>query len=120
MKRKMMLVLCAGLLATMAASARRMEAQAGPRRVEIDAKRFTYSPGEITLKKGEPVILVLKSEDVAHGLRIRELNINLKVKAGGTGEMQFTPDKTGDFVGHCSVFCGEGHGSMAIKLHVVN
>jgi cytochrome c oxidase subunit 2 len=119
MKRKMMLVLCAGLLA-IAASARRMEAQAAPRRVEIDAKRFTYSPGEITLKKGEPVILVVKSEDVAHGLRIRELNINLKVKAGGTAEVQVTPDKTGDFTAHCSVFCGEGHGGMAMKLHVVN
>lgn len=119
MQKKIMLMVCAGLLAT-AASAAKVEAQAAPRRVEIDAKRFSYSPGEITLKKGEPVILVLKSEDVAHGLRVRELNINLKTKAGGTAEMQLTPDKTGDFVGHCSVFCGEGHGTMAIKLHVVN
>jgi cytochrome c oxidase subunit II len=119
MKRKIMPVVCAGLLA-MAASAASVQAQAAPRRIEIDARRFSYSPGEITLKKGEPVILVLKSDDVAHGLRIRELNINLKTKAGGTAEMQFTPDKTGDFVGHCSVFCGEGHGSMAIKLHVVS
>lgn len=119
MKRKIILVVCAGLLGA-ATSTARIEAQTAPRRVEIDAKRFSYSPGEITLKKGEPVVLVLKSMDVAHGLRVRELNINLKTKAGGTAEMQFAPDKTGDFVGHCSVFCGEGHGTMAIKLHVVS
>ena len=33
-------------------------------------------------------------------------------------ELAFTPDKTGDFVGHCSVFCGSGHGSITLTLHV--
>lgn len=119
MTRKTRLMLCAAVLAV-TAWAPGVHAQAAPRRVEIDAKRFSYTPGEITLKKGETVILVLKSQDVAHGLRIREWNINLKTKAGGSAEVQFTPDKAGDFVGHCSVFCGEGHGTMAIKLHVVS
>lgn len=97
-----------------------LAAQATPRRLVIEAKRFDFGPGEITLKKGEPVILVLKSQDVDHGLRIRELNINLKVHAGSTAEVQLTPTEAGDFVGHCSVFCGSGHGSMALKVHVVN
>src|SRR5579864_2697344 len=39
-----------------------------PNRIEVTAKRFTYEPAEITLKKGQPVVLVLKSADVAHGL----------------------------------------------------
>ena len=97
-----------------------LNAQAAPRKIEIEAKRFSYDPSEITLKKGEPVVLVLKSEDVSHGLRVRELNLNMKVKAGGTTEFQFTPTQTGDFVAHCSVFCGSGHGSMTLKIHVVN
>jgi cytochrome c oxidase subunit 2 len=116
MKKKLMLGLCAGVLT--AALAPVMKAQS-PRRIEIDAKRFEYAPAEITLKKGEPVILVLKSMDVAHGLRVRELNLNLKTKAGGTAEVEITPEKTGDFIGHCSVFCGAHHGTMAIKVHVV-
>ena len=91
-----------------------------PRRIEITARRFAFDPGEITVKKGEPVVLVLKSADVAHGLRFRELDVNVKVAAGGTAEISFTPQKTGDFVGHCSVFCGSGHGSMTVKLHVVD
>jgi cytochrome c oxidase subunit II len=43
----------------------------------------------------------------------------MKVKAGETAEATFTPTKAGDFVGHCSVFCGSGHGSMVFTLHVV-
>jgi cytochrome c oxidase subunit 2 len=94
-------------------------AQSAPQRIEITAKRFQFTPGEITVKKGQPVVLVLKSADVSHGLRFRDFGINVQVKAGGTVEVKFTPNKTGDFVGHCSVFCGPGHGTMEIKLHVV-
>lgn len=96
------------------------KAEAAPQRIEITAKRFNFEPGEITLKKGHAVVLVLKSADVAHGIRIRDLNVDVKVGKGGTAEVQFTPDKTGDFIGHCSVFCGSGHGSMIFKVHVVD
>ncbi|MGB6689844.1 MAG: cupredoxin domain-containing protein [Terracidiphilus sp.] len=94
--------------------------QDAPRRIEVIAKRFSYDPGEITLKKGEPVVLVIKSADVAHGLQVRELKIDVKVGAGETAEVQFTPQKTGTFIGHCSVFCGAGHGSMKLTLRVVD
>ena len=92
---------------------------ATPRRIEVTAKKFSYEPSEITLKRGEPVVLVIKSLDVAHGIRFRELNVETNVRAGKTAEVEFTPQQTGNFVGHCSVFCGAGHGSMALKLHVV-
>jgi cytochrome c oxidase subunit 2 len=95
--------------------------QKAPRRIEVTAKRFDFTPAEITVKKGEPVVIVLKSEDVAHGLRFRDLgaDVNVKVAKGQTGELAFTPSKTGDFVGQCSVFCGSGHGGMKLTLHVV-
>ena len=121
MKKKfLLLTLIIGALALSAFSAPRAQAQAAPQRIVVTAKRFSFDPAEITLKKGQPVVLVLKSADVAHGLRFRELNVNVKVNAGGTAEVQFTPDKTGDFEGHCSVFCGSGHGTMSLKLHVVD
>lgn len=116
-ERLMLLTLCLASMAGITASSAR--AQATSQRIEITAKRFNYTPGEITLKKGQPVVLVLKSQDVGHGLRIREFGVNLQVKKGGTSEVQFTPNKVGDFTGHCSVFCGSGHGSMTFKLHVV-
>jgi cytochrome c oxidase subunit 2 len=93
--------------------------QIAPRRIEVTAKRFDFTPGEITLKKGEPVVLVLKSLDVPHGIRFRELNIETKANKGQSSELAFTPDKVGTFVGHCAVFCGAGHGGMTLTLHVV-
>jgi cytochrome c oxidase subunit 2 len=89
-----------------------------PQRIDVSVKKFAYNPAEITLKKGEPVVLVLKTEDVAHGLKFKELNLNTKIEKGKSSELAFTPDKVGDFVGHCSVFCGSGHGSMTLTLHV--
>jgi cytochrome c oxidase subunit 2 len=92
---------------------------AAPHRIEVSAKRFGFEPAELTLKKDEPVDLVLKSNDVPHGLRFKELNVDIRVSKGGTTDVHFTPNKAGTFVGHCSVFCGTGHGSMTLKLHVV-
>jgi cytochrome c oxidase subunit 2 len=94
-------------------------AQSAPRRIEVTAKRFDFAPAEITVKKGEPVVIVLKSVDVAHGLRFRDLNVGVKAAKGQTSELPFTPTKVGDFVGQCSVFCGSGHGRMKLTLHVV-
>jgi cytochrome c oxidase subunit 2 len=87
-------------------------------KIEVTAKRFGFEPSEITLKKGQPVTLVLHSQDIAHGLRFRELNVDTKVDKGGVSEVSFVPQKAGEFVGHCSVFCGVGHGKMTLTLHV--
>jgi len=94
------------------------QAATSPRRIAITATRFAFEPAEITIKPGESVDLVLTSADVAHGIRIRELNLDLKASKGKTGEIKFTPEKSGTFVGHCSVFCGSGHGRMTFTIHV--
>jgi cytochrome c oxidase subunit 2 len=89
-----------------------------PRRIEVLAKRFAFSPAEISLKKGEPVVLVFKSADVTHGIKFDELDAQTEIHKGTDSELALTPKETGDFVGHCTNFCGEGHGSMALTLHV--
>ncbi len=91
-----------------------------PRHIQVTAKRFSFSPAEITVKKGEAVNLVLTSADVAHGLRVRELKIELRADKGKTAEATFTPQKTGTCTGHCSVFCGSGHGVMTFTIYVVS
>jgi len=107
------------MLLTGLAAFQSAQAETAPRRVEITAQRFQFTPGVITLKKGEPVILVLKSIDVPHGIRFKELGIDTHAGKGQTSEVSFTPEKTGDFTGHCAVFCGAGHGTMMLKLHIV-
>jgi len=114
-----LLVVVSVVLGTLIVAVQSTPAQISPRRIEVTAKRFEFTPADITLKKGEPVVLVLKSVDVAHGIRFRELGIETKVGKGQTSELVFTPDKLGSFIGHCSVFCGSGHGSMMLTLHVV-
>ena len=89
------------------------------RRLEIGMSRFSFSPSEITLKKGEPVILILTSHDVTHGIAVNELGIRKDVAAGQTGELDFTPVRTGTFEAKCSYFCGIGHTSMMLKINVV-
>jgi len=120
MKMKYMLVPLLLIAASFVPVKSHVLAQEAPKLIEVTAKQFEFEPAEITVKKGQPVVLVIKSADVAHGLRFRELNLNVKIDKGGTAELPFTPDKTGDFVGHCSVFCGSGHGGMTLTMHVVN
>ena len=119
-KRLMLLVLSAAAMSTPFFVNRSTVAEDAPRRIEVTASKFTFAPSEITLKKDQPVVLVLKSTDVPHGLKFSELNLNVKIDKDGTAELKFTPEKTGDFVGHCSVFCGSGHGGMMLTLHVVD
>jgi cytochrome c oxidase subunit II len=89
-----------------------------PQRIEIVASRYTFEPNTITLKKGVPVVLVLSTSDVAHGLQIKELGLNVQIPKGKTVEAPLTPDKTGTFRGKCSRFCGAGHGRMNMTVTV--
>jgi|SRR5579884_295541 len=89
------------------------------KKIEITAKRFSFSPAEITLVKGQPTTIELSSSDVTHGLRIRDLNFEVEAKPGHPGTETLTPNKTGTFKGSCNRFCGVGHGSMQMTVHVV-
>ncbi len=86
--------------------------------IEIHAKRFSFEPAEITLEKGQTVTLRLFSDDVPHSLVIKELGVNREVSKGHEEDVTVTPDKVGDFRGKCGRFCGSGHGSMALTVHV--
>lgn len=109
------------LLAAILASSIGISAKQGaaPRRIEIEASKFSYSPKEITLKKGETVVLVLSSTDVTHGLKIKEFGVKVEAKKGHSEEVTVTPTQTGHFEGKCSHFCGMGHGSMTLAINVV-
>jgi cytochrome c oxidase subunit 2 len=86
--------------------------------IEIRAKRFSFSPSEITVKKGEAVKLSLISDDVTHELVIPDLQVKQEVSKGKPVEVTFVPNKVGDFSGKCGHFCGTGHKSMTFIVHV--
>jgi cytochrome c oxidase subunit 2 len=89
------------------------------RTIDISAHKFAFEPSEITIKKGEEVTLVIHSEDVAHGLVIKDLGVKVDVKKGETASVSVTPSATGTFQGKCAHFCGKGHGSMKLSVNVV-
>ena len=93
-------------------------AQGTPRVVEITAKRFEFTPKEITLKQGETVTLRLTTEDVTHGFFMKTLGIDAVVEPGHPTEITITPQTTGSFTTICDHFCGDGHGNMHMTIVV--
>ena len=88
--------------------------------IQMTAKRFEYTPNEITIEKGVPVILEITSLDRDHGFKIPELGIRADVKPGETTRVRIVADHTGRFEFRCDVFCGSGHEDMAGELVVVD
>lgn len=90
-----------------------------PKVIEISAKRFEFTPSQITLKKGEPVILRLHSSDRVHGFMSKALNIDAAIPNDTAKDVAITPDTAGDFTIICDHYCGTGHGAMNMKVTVV-
>lgn len=91
---------------------------AGERIIAIKVKRFEYSPREVTLKKGVPVVLQLSSLDVPHGFNLPDLNVRTDVIPGMPATVRIVPQKTGRFVFHCDIFCGTGHEELEGAIFV--
>ena len=105
------LLICATIISGLALFVR-ANALPGEKEIRITAKKFEFTRDTITLKKGEPVVLVLSSQDRKHGFNLRAFGIRANVDPGTTARIQFTPDKTGKFTFSCDVFCGDGHEDM--------
>jgi cytochrome c oxidase subunit II len=88
--------------------------------IRITAKKFDFTPSEITVKKGEPVALELTSSDRVHGFSLPDFKLTAKIEPGKVTRIGFTPDKTGEFTFSCNIFCGSGHKDMAGRLIVAD
>ena len=86
--------------------------------IEIHAKRFSFTPAQITLTKGEKATLSLTADDVTHGLVIPDLGVNVTIPKSKVTKVDVTPQQTGTFHGECGHFCGVGHASMTFSVEV--
>ena len=110
----LLVVVAAGL----AAAPRGARAADEPRVVAITARRFEFSPREITLKQGETVKLQLTTEDVTHGFFLRPLGIDAEIVPGQATDVVVTPKAAGRYTTICDHFCGAGHGGMKMTIVV--
>ena len=86
--------------------------------IRLTAKKFEYDLREITLKRGVPVVLELTSLDRVHGFNQPDFGVRGDAVPGIVTRIRFTPDKAGEFVFFCDVFCGDGHEEMSGTLIV--
>ena len=104
-------VFVALLMGSAAGGALRLAANT-PAEVRISAKKFEFHPNRITVKLGQPVVLVLTSEDRIHGFKMLDFTIRTDIVPGQETRVPLTPGKAGSFTFFCDVFCGDGHEDM--------
>ncbi len=93
--------------------------QGAPKVVRISTKKFEFMPGEITLEKGELVVLEFIATDENMGIKCAGLAIRADIMVGKVTQVPLTPEKAGKFPFHCDVFCGDGHEDMEGMITVV-
>lgn len=86
--------------------------------ITIHARRYHFSPANITLTQGQPVKLVFVSDDVTHSLTVTDLGLEVRIKKNRSSDVFLTPSKVGNFQGVCSIYCGTGHDQMKLRIHV--
>ena len=111
-RRRRVLLTLAGLIVAAGAGVRAF-AQPSPAVIRVVARKFSYTPSEITLKRGVPVDIELVTEDVVMGFNAPDFNVRADVIPGKTARVRITPDRTGTFTFYCDIFCGSGHESMS-------
>ncbi len=89
-----------------------------PVEIEMTASQWKFEPSTITVKKGDRVVLKIKSNDVTHGFNLPAFNINENIPSGEVVTVDFVANKVGEFEFACSVYCGQGHDAMKGKLIV--
>jgi len=90
------------------------------RLIKIVAQRFSFTPNELKLQKGENVRLEFTSLDFVHGFNVPDMNLRADLPPGKITTLHLTPEKVGTFDFICDNFCGAGHEDMGGRIIVSN
>ena len=83
-----------------------------PSGIEIVCQKSYFTPSTIHVKKGEPVMLILRSADVSHGFAIDELGIAREISPGPPTSIRIQPSREGNLPFYCVIRCGRQHLKM--------
>ena len=101
-----------GLVAASTGAVKLHAQEAAERTIEIEARRFQFTPSEITATQGEVVTLALKGIDFVHGFSIPELNVRTDLMPGRVVTLKLQLDQPGRYEFLCDNFCGDDHEKM--------
>ena len=87
--------------------------QAVARRVHLAARKFEFTPAEISVVAGQAITLVITTADFTHGFSLPDFELRGDCVPGRDLVLRFTPNKVGRFGFVCDNFCGEGHDDMS-------
>jgi cytochrome c oxidase subunit 2 len=85
----------------------------------IRVQMWQFTPAEITVPVDSTVTFFLASQDVIHGFKMLDTDINIMVIPGQLSEVTHTFDETGDYLWFCHEYCGGLHQQMSGYVHVV-
>lgn len=106
-----------------AAPADELPAQIDTARIPEDVLSILDTEGEIGFSSqqlhtwvGQPVHVMLRSEDVNHAFWIPGMRVKQDLLAGRITDIRFTPIEQGVYRIVCAELCGGGHGDMAGRV----
>ena len=75
-------------------------------RIEIRVSRGGFRPPTLTLRRGETVRVVLRSDDVEHCFALDAYRIEKRITPGRTTEFELTPDRVAVLEFYCCLESG--------------
>ena len=80
--------------------------------IEVEARRFQFTPGEIRVRPGELITLALHAVDFTHGFSLPELGLRTDLMPGRVVRLRLPSMTIGRYTFLCDNFCGDGHEQM--------
>src|SRR5690606_41069020 len=74
---------------------------------------------DLTVQAGQPVKLIMTSQDVIHSFFVPEFRIKMDVLPNRYTYVWFEAPAEGTYQVVCTEYCGRDHSNMGAKIHVV-
>ncbi len=111
-QRRAWLKHAAGLAVLGAAAPLALAAAKKPVTVKVVAQRFHFTPSEIKVPAGVPVVFELTALDFVHGFNVPDLKRRIDLVPGKAVKLELTFPGAGRYGFLCDNFCGDGHEEM--------
>lgn len=84
----------------------------------IRAQIWQFTPNEIRIPVGSTITFYVTSQDVQHGIKITDTNINMMALPGQISRLTTTFDRPGTYNFVCHEYCGQLHHTMYGRIIV--